>query len=204
MLLKTLNGGAGMAGTTMKIEANGKSVALDMSSARTLADVVDLINNATDDSGAKLGIEAAYDATGTRLVVSNITADAPLTISGDFADKLGLAQSGTSIRGVNLQRQYINEATRLADLNAGRGISAGSFTVTDSTGADGTVDLSSATTMQDVIDAVNNLKIGVTASINATGDGLLIVDTAGGTSPLKIAEDGGTTAHDLNLLGTPH
>lgn len=203
VLLKTLNGGAGLTGTTLTIEANGQSVDLDVSSARTLADIVELINGATDGSGNGLGVEATYDATGTRLVVSNTTADEPITISGDLAEQLGLAQTGTSIRGANLQRQYINEATLIADLNMGRGIADGSFKITDSNGDSGTVDLSSTsiTTMQDVIDSINGLKIGVTASINATGDGLLITDTAAGAATMTIEEDGSTTAHDLNLLG---
>ena len=204
VLLKTLNGGAGLTGTTMTIEANGQSVSLDFSEARTLADIVALINGAADGGGNALGVEASYDATGTRLVVSNTTADEPITISGDLAEELGLAQTGSSIRGANLQRQYINEATLISDLNMGRGVAGGSFKITDSNGVYGTVNLSysSLKTVGDIIDSINALKIGVTASINATGDGLLITDTAGGTATMKIEEDGGTTARDLNLLGS--
>jgi len=202
VMLKTLNGGSGVSGTTMQIAANGRSATLDLTGVETLAEVIDRINRATDAGGQSLGIEAAYDATGTRLMVSNLIDDSPITISGDFAESLGLAQSGTLIRSNNLQRQYISETTRLDSLNAGRGVSRGRFKITSSTGASATVNLSgSIRTLQDVIDAINDLKIGVQAGINATGDGLLITDTAGGAGTLRIEEDGGTTARDLNILG---
>jgi flagellar hook-associated protein 2 len=43
--------------------------------------------------------------------------------------------------------------------------------------------------------------IGVEASVNESGDGLLITDTAGGEFALKIEDVGGTAARDLNILG---
>jgi flagellar hook-associated protein 2 len=204
VLLKTLNGGAGVTGTSMIIQANGKTAELDLSDALTLGDVIDRINRATDSGGGGLlGIEATYDATGTRLVVHNLVDETPITISGDFADGIGLAQTGSSIQSHNLQRQYVSEATLLRELNAGRGISRGKLKITASNYASGTVDLTSPSiqNVRDVIEAINKLQIGVTARVNDTGDGLLITDTAGGAGRMKIEEDGGTVAHSLNILG---
>jgi flagellar hook-associated protein 2 len=203
VLLKTLNGGAGFSGSNLQVTANGRTATLDVSSARTLADVVDALNGARDAGGQSLGISAGYDATGTRLKVSNATDNTAITISGDLATSLGLAQTGSTIKSNNLQRQYIGETTPLADLNAGRGVAQGKFKITASSGASATVDLSatSITTLGDVIDEINGLNLGVRAGLNATGDGLLITDTAGGSGTLKIEEDGGQTAHDLNILG---
>ena len=204
VMLKSLNGGAGFAGAALNIQANGKTASLDVSGAKTLADVIALIDGATDATGAKLGVEAAYDATGTRLQINNTTADSPITISGDFAESIGLAQTGSTLKSANLQRQYVNEGTRLDALNAGRGISRGSFKITNSKGIYAAVDLTSTsiTNLQDVINAINQTNIGVTAGINETGDGLLLTDTAGGTAAMKVEEQGGTVAHDLNLLQT--
>ncbi len=203
VLLKTLNGGAGVTGTTMQITANGLTADLDLSDARTLADVIDRINTAVDGGGQSLGVSAALDSTGTRIVVTRAGGGA-LTISGDFATSLGLAQSGTTLKSNNLQRRYISENTLLTDLNAGRGVARGKFKITSSTGALGTIDLaaSSIQTLGDVIDEINQLNLGVQASINSTGDGLLLSDTAGGGGTLKVEEDGGRTARDLNLLTT--
>ena len=204
ILLKTLNGGAGVTGTTMQINANGKSAVLDLTGAQTLADVLERINQATDGAGDSLGVEATYDATGARIVVRNLVDESAITVSGDFAEGIGLAQTGASIKSANLQRQYVSEATRLEDLNAGRGVAQGRFKITNSKGVSATVDLTSSSveTLQDVIDSINGLGIGVQASINATGDGLLLTDTSGGAGTMKVGEDGSTVARDLNLLGT--
>lgn len=204
VLLRSLNGGAGFAGTTMQMQANGRMTTLNLAGAQTLADVIDLINGATDETGAALGIEAVYDATGTRIVVRNTLDESALTLSGDFAEALGLAQSGSAVKSDNLQRRYISEATRLDDLNLGRGVARGAFTITNADGQTATIDLSAGTieTLQDVIDAINALDIGVTADINSTGDGLLLTDTSGGAGTLRVEESGGTTARDLNILGS--
>lgn len=201
VLLKTLNGGAGFAGSTLRIEANGGVVTLDVSAVRTLRELIELIN-AASVGGQPLGVEAGYDATGTKLVIRNTQGASVIRISGDFAESLGLAQTASTITSNNLQRRYISETTRLADLNAGRGIARGKFKITAANGAFGIVDLSGSgiTTVRDVITAINDLNIGVTASINSTGDGLLLSDTTGGAGTLRVEEEGGTTARDLNLL----
>jgi flagellar hook-associated protein 2 len=206
VLLKTLNGGAGLQGGTINIAANGQSAAIDLQSAKTLRDVVEQINAAA--KSANLGVEAGYDSTGTRLVLTNRMNDAAdITVSdvtGRFAQSAGIAGTSSRVQGDNLQHQYISELTQLKDLNGDHGVAAGKFTITNSAGLRGTVDVNNSTvkSLQDVIDTVNSLKIGVEARINDTGDGLLLVDTAGGTGKLTVAEQDGTTAHDLNLLGT--
>ena len=55
--------------------------------------------------------------------------------------------------------------------------------------------------MGDVIDRINAANIGVEARINDTGDGVLLVDTAGGLGKIKVADSTGTVATDLNLAG---
>ncbi len=199
VLLRTLRGGAGVTGGLIQIEANGQTVSVDASAAETLADVLEQVQAAVD--AAQMGVEVTVDPTGTRLRVTNLAGETPVTISGALAEQLGLAGSGVVLRSENLQRQYLNEATRLAELNAGRGVALGRFKISLSNGAYHVVDLGGAETLGDVLDSINALG-GVRASINATGDGLLITDTAGGTGQLKIEEDGGTAARDLNILGT--
>lgn len=205
VLLKTLNGGNGLVGGTIRIEGGGGSVDVDLSSAQTLAQVVRLMNDAVQQAG--LTVEVGYDSTGTRLVVGNLDGGAaPITISdvdGDFAATTGLSQTAGQIRGDNLQRRYVSENTRLSDLNAGQGVFLGKLKITNSKGGYAVVNLSqgSLETVQDVIDSINNLGLGVQARINDTGDGLLIVDNSGGSGSLRIEEQGGTAARDLNILG---
>ena len=94
-----------------------------------------------------------------------------------------------------------------SSLNGGSGVSATDIKITDSAGNVGAVDLNpagnEATTLGDVIDRINALTIGVEARINDTGDGILLIDTAGGTGTLKVEDVGNTTtAKDLRILGT--
>ncbi len=203
VLLQTLQGGAGVGTGVIRIAANGATADVDLSNATTLRDVLDAINAAAQS--ANLGITAGYDANGTRLLLSDQRGGgiSVSDLSGSFAVKLGLAGSGAALRSDNLQRQYISENTRLADLNAGRGITLGKLKLTNSRGATTSIDLAagSPTTLGQIIERINAANAGVRASINSTGDGLLLTDTSGGTEKLRVAEDGGVVARDLNLLG---
>lgn len=208
VLLRTLRGGAGVGTGTIALTAGGGTVQVDLSAVDTLADAVDLINQAAQQNG--LGVTMSCDSTGTRLVVTNDdggTAAIQITdVAGTFAQDTGLAAadgSGGRLRGDNLQRQYINEATLLSELNNGRGISFGSFTISNAVGQIGTVDLNASAhrTLQDVIDEIESLNIGVEARINDTGDGLLLVDTTTGSNTFKITDTNGTAARDLNIRG---
>lgn len=206
VLLKTLNGGNGLETGTIHIEANGAAADVNLDGAETLRDVIEQINTAA--AQFDLGIEAGYDGTGTRLQIVNLQDDTGAVtisdVSGSFADASGLLGSAARLRSDNLQRQYISEATRLEDLNLGQGVALGKFRITDSSGMIGVIDLVDvgAETLQDVIDAINaSAAIDVEARLNDTGDGLLIIDNAGGDQALRIEEDGETTARDLNILG---
>src|SRR6202035_3998370 len=70
-------------------------------------------------------------------------------------------------------------------------------------GAQSEIDLTSGTavTLGDVINNINARGIGVTASINTTGDGLLLTDTTGGAAKLTVKDENGTAASDLNIAG---
>jgi len=209
--VSSLNGGNGL-GTLGQIQITdraGTTATVDLSTAETLAGVIDAIN------AAPIGIQAGVNDARTGLVlrdttgstVSNlrvVTADATLT-----AEKLGIAAdiAQTEVDGGSLHLQSISRATQLSDLNGGEGVFAGTFQVFDSNLAFGVVKLNQPgaeiTTVGGVIDAINNLGIGVQARINDTGDGILVLDTAGGTQTLQIKDlAGGTTAADLNLAGT--
>lgn len=210
VLLDTLNGGQGFAvvdedgvGAVVRItDGKGKSADIDLSKAETLGDVIDLIN------AADLAIDVGYDVKGTGLrIVSEEGVSGPLKIEDvklNFAASLGIAGQGVEIQSDNLQKQYVSETTLLDDLNAGLGISRGKFRITDSSGNFETIDLtdSSITTVGDVIAEINRAGLRVRASINETGDGIVIADDNGVRSRLKIEDlEGGRAAHDLHLAG---
>jgi flagellar hook-associated protein 2 len=206
-LLSSLKGGAGIPlGKITLQDRNGGSATVDLSGATTVQDVLDSINNAGIGISASLnnaanGIQLQDTSGGTgNIVVSDVnsTTAAALGIAGTFDN------TNVTVNGGNLQRQWVTGHTLLSDYNGGKGVALGKFTITNAQGTAATIDLSigAPKRLQDVINAINGRNIGVTASINANGDGLLITDTTGGPGTLKIEDNGGTTAKDLNILST--
>jgi flagellar hook-associated protein 2 len=207
-LLNSLSGGAGLGtlGTLQITDRSGATASINLAGAETLDDVISAIN------AAGIGVTADYNSARNGLVVSDTTgaiASNLIVADGDAtgtATKLGLAQSvaATQVSGGSLARQLVSRNTLLSSYNSGQGVSLGSFTIVDSAGHTGTVDLNAtgAKTIGDAIDAVNNLSIGVQARLNEAGDGILLVDTAAGSGTLSVKEAGNEhTAADLHILG---
>ncbi|MBL8880314.1 MAG: flagellar filament capping protein FliD [Phycisphaerales bacterium] len=201
-LLSTLNGGRGIAAGTIRMEIGSATTDIDLSGAESLSDIINAINDAS--SSANLGVLAEVDHTGTRLLIRNTRDGAAVTISdvqGETAERLGIAESSSQIRGANLQRQYVNENTRLSTLNAWRGVALGTLRITNSSGAAVNISLNpeSVKTLGDVMRAINNSAANVRAEINETGDGLVLIDNSGGGGVLSVSDVSGTAARDLNL-----
>ena len=207
-LLSSLNGGQGF-GQLGKIDLtdrNGNTAVVDLSSAQTLGKVIDDIN------GAKTGITAQINAAanGIELVDSSggsqnmIVADDP----GDqdsTATKLGIAVNAavSSVNSGDLHLQTVSMNTALSSLNGGAGVAQGTFQLTNTLGVSATVTVDSTMqTVGDVVNAVNRLNMGVQASIDSTGDGILLTDTNNGSDSLTVAEGNSTTAADLHLIQT--
>ncbi len=211
VLLSTLSGGQGVGplGTVEITDRSGTAnLNVDLSSAETLDEVVELIN------AAGVGVEATINSARNGLTVRDTSGGSGNLIiaNGDgtnSADALGIAVNDTvdQAESGSLDRQTVSRQTRLASLNNGQGVDLGSFIITDSSGAEDAVQLDAVgaelETVGQVIDAINDLPLGVTARINDTGDGIVLEDTAGGSEALTVREVGtGTTAADLQLLGT--
>jgi len=205
VLLRSLNGGAGVRTGIMRLTDRSGAVAeVDVTHADSLAEVIAAIN--ASPTGIRIGVSSS----GLGIEVSDSSGGAgPLRVedvSGSTAADLRIAvDSAVSRHGSgNLQRQYISTATRLADFGIGGGFVRGRFRITDSSGASDIVDLTQGDeqTVLDVINEINSRpNIRVRASLNATGDGLLLTDEAQGAGRLKVAEEGGGTARSLGILG---
>ncbi len=90
----------------------------------------------------------------------------------------------------------LKRTTDLDFINGQQGITRGKLTITDSEGNTSDIDLTMALTMQDVLDAINKDRtIDVTASVS--GDHLVLTDTAGGASEMKV--EASDTADSLGL-----
>jgi flagellar hook-associated protein 2 len=209
-LLSSLKGGSGLSlGSVAFTDRAGNSQTLDFSGASSVQDVLDKINNAT---GVKLNASLNNSGNGIQITdasggTGNITiADAN---GGTSAETLGIngtfTPSQTTVNGADLQKQWVTGSTLLSSLNGGKGIDKSQFTITNSKGVVSTIDLtgSNVNTVSQLLYQINSkLNVGVTASINTTGNGILLTDTAGGAGKLSVQDTTGTAAADLNLAGT--
>jgi flagellar hook-associated protein 2 len=183
--------------------ADNSSFAVQLGSASTMQDVLNAINN-NSQNGGKL----TASLSGANLVLTDHTSgSATLTvaaINGSDAAKdlgiLGTAPPGGVLTGGQIVSGL--DTVLLKDLNGGSGItSPGKIQLTDRSGATSTVDLTSAATLADVTAAINGAGLSLNAAVNAAGDGIQINDTSGQTaSNLIVADVGsGTTAANLHL-----
>jgi flagellar hook-associated protein 2 len=208
-LLSTLKGGQGIGtpGSISVTNRSGTTTSINLSTAVSLRDVVDQINSAS------AGVTASLNKSRTGIVLQDVTGSTSgnlIVSDGDTnntATKLGIAANvaSNSVDSKSLGLQYISEATELSKLNQGRGVSLGSFSLTNAAGATSAVNLlqNGAKTVGDVIKAINSTSIGIQAKLNDGGDGIALVDTSGGTGSLTITDaTNGTTARDLGIAGT--
>ncbi|RMF42014.1 MAG: hypothetical protein D6753_08470, partial [Planctomycetota bacterium] len=209
VLLSSLNGGAGFAalGSISITDRSGATDTVDLSSAETVGDLVDLINASSAGITARLnrtrtGLEIAdtTGATTSNLIVANADAS-------NSATQLGIDQSvaANTLDSGSLRLQFVSRNTLLSEFNQGQGVSLGTIKITDAAGVSATINLvnKNPTTIGDVLDELNKLGLGINAKINDAGDGILIVDTIGSSGTLTIEDvQGGAAAADLGIAGT--
>ena len=206
--LHQLRGGQGVTqlGEISLTDRTGASTTIDLSNAETLDDVLAAINGSSlqlraelNERGTGIVVRDTSGATASNLVIADVN-------GGTVAADLGIAidDAVASVDSGNLGRRNVNEATSLLTYSPkGTAVTTGSFRITDSSGQEAVINITSAVkTIGDVIDRINLAEgISVTARLNATGDGFELVDEAGGTGTLAVTEIGGKTAADLRLLG---
>jgi flagellar hook-associated protein 2 len=206
VLLSSLNGGNGFGtlGNIQITDRSGASATVNLSSAKTLDDVISAIN------AAGIGVHAQVNDAGNGIEVNDTTGASTSNLiiaNGDAtnsADKLGLTVNAatTSQSSGSLNLQTVSENTLLSSLNGGGGVGTGKVQITDTNNNSATLTVgSSIKTVGDLINAINLLNIGVQARVNDAGNGILLVDTAHGSGSLTATSVNGTTAQDLHLLG---
>lgn len=217
-LISGINGGKGLGGDGLLTftARDGTVFSTSISAQATLSEVAEQIETASRAGGGPQRLRVSLNNEGTGLRVTDITGatTSNLIIGGtngnDTAASLGISTgpsgvASNSVTGANLQRQYIAGATLVSSLNQGRGIGTGTFRITDASSRSVVIDIASDTkTVDDLLREINATDIGVTARINANGDGIEIVerDTNNpGTSKIKIEDVSGGVAKNLNIAG---
>lgn len=210
-LVSTLNAGNGLElGTLAITDRAGLSVDVDLSDAETLGELVDKINaDALAAGGGAVGVTASINESRNGITLTDTSGGSgSLVVSGETAEALGLTTDAATnaVDGGSLNRQVVAAATQLEDFNGGRGVRVDDIKITDAAGKSSTINLErtddDAQTLGDVIERINAAAVEVTASLNETGDGILLTDDSGGTGVLTVEESGsGNAAADLGLLG---
>ncbi len=135
-----------------------------------------------------------------RFIVKQLVSNSQ-KLSRGFADA-GTTPLGLSSLSIELGRGGLSSVTNLADLNGGDGVRRGGIVITDSDGNTATIDLGAATTVNEVLEAINSsADVSVTAAV--VGDHLEVTDTASGPGTLVIGNaPGDFTATDLGIAKT--
>lgn len=180
---------------------------VNLDSAQTLGDVVDLINNNASNGGivtaaitsaGKLSLTDNTGGVATTFEVTSLNGSLAARELGIETTGLGGTITGTVSGGLN--------SVLLRNLNGGISASgpvlnAGQVYFEDGAGGNATIDFSGVETLDDVIDAINaNGSIQIEASLNATRTGIQIKDTsaASGTS-IEIQDTSGNMASFLKI-----
>jgi flagellar hook-associated protein 2 len=197
---------------------DGTSGTINLSGQTTLGGVIQAVSSQSD---GKLQVSIA--PSGTSLVIDDTTAAAnpsgTLSISNQTgstaASDLGLVVNNASA-GTVTGTQILGglNTVLLSDLNGGQGLGPlGYIKLADGNGNSVNVNLAGAATLQDVINDINGQieaqngaepsgqAVGITAEVNAAGNGIQLVDTSGGSGALTAAnsdsaDDGGSDGLD--------
>jgi flagellar hook-associated protein 2 len=180
--------------------SNGTTLNVGLSGAATVGDVLNDINNATGHSG---NLVASLVNGGIQLT-DNSGGSGTLTVSDEngasAVQALGLnvAASGNTISGQPLLAGI--NSVLLSSLNGGQGITqTGEIQLQDRTGQTATINLTGATSLDQVINAINNAKttggqkLDLTAAIDSSGTGIEVTDTSGSTADNLVIQDVGSS-----------
>lgn len=206
--LAQLNGGQGVSRGKISItDRSGATATVDLSGARTIDDVVNDINQTVGVhiqaaiNGDSLTLTDKSGSTNGNLIVEDLA-------GGTTAANLGIAGSvsASTLTGTNLVSLSGNQ--RLSFLNDGNGVRKApgvpDFQIALHDGSSFAVDLGSATTVQNAVDAINNNSQNggkLTASIS--GNHLVLTDNTSGTGTLTVsALNGSAAAQDLGIQGS--
>lgn len=204
--LSTLNQGVGVEAGRIRVDAGvGSPVVVDLRNADSIQDVIDIVNN--DATLSAQGVTIGINTAGNGLAVlagpgANITMEE--VEGGSTARDLGLAFNNAPIpaQGADLDPR-MTLTTPLALLNGGAGIDGSVPIVIENGPHSASIDLSTATTVEDVLNRINAANVRVRASINAQGTGIDVVSALSGVG-YSIVEGSltGTAARDLGIRTT--
>lgn len=199
-LLADLNGGNGVdvtAGIDIT-DREGNNVLIDVSAAVTIQDVIVTINTT-----GGLNVTATLTTEGNGITITD-SSGFPIQnlVVEDNATARALGIVGSKpgpIYGTDLN-PAVSDNTRIDALNGGLGLTLGSMRVVNGQ-ANEIIDLSRAESIGDVVTALNDLGMDITASINSSGTAIDVLSNSSDFAAVVNEMDEGTTASDLGIQG---
>lgn len=170
---------------------------VDLTGSDTVRDIQTRLEAAFPPGTLTVGIDPANH---NALQLSAAAAVTVQDLTGSsVAQRLGIAGGpAATITGSDLDPRLTLQ-TKLSDLNGGAGLAnpANSFVISNGNKT-AAIDVSSATTVEDLFNQINLANIDVTAGINDAGNGIAISTRLSGAT-FSISENGGSTATDLGI-----
>lgn len=194
--LANVNGarGQGVKLGTVEVDVNGAVTNVDLSGADTLGDIVDKLNDTLGADGSVSVTADGFTLTagaGNTITISDVGTD---SVAADLGINITATSGATAGGDIDPRLTELSDLSQLgAAVNFAGGLKITNGNVTK------TIDTSSVTNIQQLINAVHGADIGVRMEINDAGDGLNLINEVSGTQ-LSIGENaGGSTAGDLGL-----
>ncbi len=189
--------------------ADASTIDINLDTATTVGDVVDLVNNDASNAGK---VTASVDSNGNFSLVDNTAGGSTFQVtalnSSLAARELGIQKTGPGGTITGALSGGLNSVL-LRSLNGGVSssgtvLNAGQVSFIDGAAGSTTIDFSSAETLDDVIDLINgNGAIQIEASLDDTKTGIQIKDLSApsGTS-IEIQDVSGNLASFLKIEAT--
>ncbi len=212
--LSDLNQGRGVNLGLIRVANNNANVSWDINLYHTLT-VGDVINtiNSCKIAGLSTGINVPKK--GLKLTCGGLNESNPgqeFTLSeasGTTARDLGILTNllehstnrASSLEGEDLD-PILTHSTPISLLKNGHGLTLGTIKIALGR-IKRIVDLNSASTIGEIIDAINNSIPGVIASLNNSRKGINVESTVGGKSLVVSDGDDKKSAHSLGISGSP-
>jgi flagellin-like hook-associated protein FlgL len=212
--LSLLNRGKGVNLGSIRVIDNNVGMFWDINlhHAVTVGDVINTINS-SGIAGLNIEINASKKSlklTYTRLNESKSGQELTISERGETTAKdlgiLGNLSGGKANQTGSMEGRDLNpiltQHTPISLLKSGQGLSLGTIKITLGR-RQKTVDLSSVSTVGEIIDAINNSIEGVVASINNPKKGISIESTVVGQSLMVSDSDDKKSASNLGISGSP-
>lgn len=206
--LARLNGGQGIERGEIRVtDRAGNSAVVDLSTAATVDEVVQRINDA-------VGVDVTARTDGDQLQLTDNTGQSAANLSvenvteRDTAGTLGLDQSVSDDTLTGDPVNTLGQATQLGELNDGQGVGTvrgeSDLRITAADGSTHDVDLTNVATVGEVIGRINEQADGdVTAAVASDGVSLELTDHTGGGPDFSVtALNDSAAATDLGILGS--